>query len=306
MALFSSRHFSLLITINCLSKKTFLRRNYSPFDTQYLKNVIIIYNLRNCYKLYQMTMMCIITWYLYTCFITHGKSVTLILPFPTLCIKSISPCCIPCQNILYCKSAFSKGCAGGEPDRFSFAVRVIEETEEEEVYVYMRKGIGVLKRRWETCLHRSRWNRWVSADSKTKNGLNEQQRGKNKCLQNQREYIRVVKGKNNNGEKMLSNFKKGWWSSGYIYIPSLGGEREGKKKGETWKGEREQRDSSGRQVRQKKCTCFWRDHSARPCHWQPVCRCYNVQKVPVAHDLEQLDYGCQGSLWSGQVGERQI
>lgn len=36
-----------------------------------------------------------------------------------------------------------------------------------------------------------------------------------------------------------------------------------------------------------------------------VCRCYNVQKVPVSHDVEQLDYGCQGSPWSGQVGEGQ-
>lgn len=30
---------------------------------------------------------------------------------------------------MYCKSAFSKGCAGVELDSFSFAGRVIEETE---------------------------------------------------------------------------------------------------------------------------------------------------------------------------------
>lgn len=66
--------------------------------------------------------------------------------------------------------------------------------------------------------------------------------------------------------------------------------------------ERELKEAGGTE----KYTCFGRDHSARPCHWQPVCRCYNVQKVPVAHDLEQLDYSCHGSLWSGQVDKRQI
>lgn len=38
---------------------------------------------------------------------------------------------MPWQNVLYCKSAFSKDCAGGEPDSFSCAGRVIEETEVE-------------------------------------------------------------------------------------------------------------------------------------------------------------------------------
>lgn len=57
--------------------------------------------------------------------------IILLLPFLHSCIKSISLCCIPRQNILYCKSAFSKDCAGGDPDSFSFTGRVIEETEEE-------------------------------------------------------------------------------------------------------------------------------------------------------------------------------
>lgn len=77
-----------------------------------------------------------------------------------------------------------------------------------------------------------------------------------------------------------------------------------KKKERHERGKKESRESSGKVGERKKYICFGGDHSARPCHRQPLCRCYNVQKVPVAHDLEQLEYGCQGSPWSGQVGER--
>lgn len=42
------------------------------------------------------------------------------------CCKSVSPCSVPCQNALHCKSALSEDCAGGEPDSFSIAGRVGE------------------------------------------------------------------------------------------------------------------------------------------------------------------------------------
>lgn len=50
----------------------------------------------------------------------------------------LSPCCIQWQNIMYCKSAFSKDCAGGEPDSFSSAGRMIEDIEEDGVCVSKR------------------------------------------------------------------------------------------------------------------------------------------------------------------------
>lgn len=85
--------------------------------------------------------------------------------------------------------------------------------------------------------------------------------------------------------------------------PSMCGER----MRQTERGRDDQEQRKFREVGEtEKYTCFGGDCSVRACHRQPVCRCYNVQKVPVTHDLKQLDCGCQGSPWSGQVGERQI
>lgn len=81
----------------------------------------------------------------------------------------------------------------------------------------------------------------------------------------------------------------------------MSGERKIIKRRGGKKEQREFREAGEKGKKKKNCTRFGRDHSARPCHRQPVCRCYNVQKVPVAHDLQQLDYGCQGLSmeWSG-------
>lgn len=71
--------------------------------------------------------------------------------------------------------------------------------------------------------------------------------------------------------------------------------------------DRDRGQSEFRQVGDtEKRSCFGDYLDARPCHRQPVCRCYTEQKVPVAHDLEQLDNGCQGSPWNGQVAEKYI
>lgn len=95
-------------------------------------------------------------------------------------------------------------------------------------------------------------------------------------------------------EKMLSNIKKGWSNRNYIQP----------QENEKEQREKKQRVEFREAGKKKKLIFFFL--SARPFHKQPVCRCYNIQKVPVANDLEQLEYGCRSSPWSGQVGERQI
>lgn len=50
-------------------------------------------------------------------------------------LEKCPSCCIQWQeNIMFCKTGFSKDCAGGEPDSFSSAGMMIEDTEEDCVW----------------------------------------------------------------------------------------------------------------------------------------------------------------------------